>query len=64
MDATDNKVPVAPASGDTVDMCYLRIWEAIMGIRPYAVTIDQAIEVVRVTERVRRTKIDDIKHRS
>ena len=60
----EEEVPVAPASGDTVDMCYLRIWEAIMGIRPYAVTIDQAIEVVRVTERVRRTKIDDIKHRS
>ena len=59
----DEEIPVAPASEDKIGKCYLRIWEAIMGIRPYAVTIDQAIEVVRITERARRTKIDDMKHR-
>lgn len=59
----NEEIPVAPASGDTLRKCYLRIWEGIMGIRPYAVTMDQAVEVVRVTERARRTAIDDMKRR-
>ena len=50
----EETVPVAPSSGDTVSDLYKYIYLAIREGRPFPVKNDEAFEVVRVTEMIRK----------
>lgn len=54
--------PVEPASGNYPERCWEYIYNAINGGKPYEVTIDEAIENVRITDIVKaQSPIQDVR---
>lgn len=55
-------IPVKSPVGDTPDKTWDYIYKAIRGIQPYPVTIEQAVEVVRVTDIIKaQSRIQDVR---
>ncbi len=55
-------IPVKSSAGDAPHRIWLYIYNAIMGIAPFPVTIDQAVEVVRITDVIKaQSKIQDVR---
>lgn len=59
---TTETIPVSSPVGDTPGKTWEYVYKAIMGIQPYPITIDQAIEVVRVTDIIKaQSRIQDVR---
>lgn len=50
----EESIPVAPSNNYRMELAYLYLYNAISGITPYPITIDTAVEVVRLTELLKK----------
>ena len=58
----EEEIPVKPASGDYTEKIWEYIYNAINGIAPYPITIDQAVEVVRITDMIKaQSRVQDVR---
>lgn len=54
--------PVAPACGEDIGKYFHHVWETIVEGKPFPVTFEQALEVVRVTEIARQQSVCNVKN--
>jgi len=59
----EEEFPVKPETEENINKHFFHVWETIVEGKEYPITMEQAIEVVRVTERARKTRIDNMKYR-
>ena len=57
----EDELGVAPSTGDQTEKIWLYLYETIRNGAPYPITIDQAVEVVRVIDKVKQGPIDVVK---
>jgi len=57
----EDDLGVAPSNGDRPEMIWNYLYETIRLGKPYPITIDEAVEVVRVIDLVKKTPIRDVR---
>lgn len=57
----EDELGVAPSTGDTTEKIWKYLYETIRNGAPYPITMEQAVEVVRVIDQVKKGAIDVVK---
>jgi len=57
----EDDLGVAPSNGDQPEKIWKYLYETICCGKPYPITIDEAVEVVRILDLVKRTPIRDVR---
>ena len=57
----EDDLGVAPSNGDKPENIWKYLYETIRNGKPYPITIDEAVEVVRIIDQVKKTPIRDVR---